>query len=53
MNDFAKDTLRTVNNVVRSLESNNATAFEERFANLAHDPDWDFGWVKLLVRYVR
>ena len=33
VNHFAKDTLRAVNNVVHSLESNNATALEVRFAN--------------------
>jgi hypothetical protein len=53
VNHFVEDTLSAINNVVASLESNHATAFEVRFANPAHDPDWDFGWVKLLVRYVR
>jgi hypothetical protein len=53
VNHFVEDTLTAIINVVASLESNHATAFEVRFANPAHDPDWDFGWVKLLVRYVR
>ena len=52
MNAFVEKTLLAINDVVGSLESNRATTFEVRFDNPASDPTWDFGQVKLLVRYV-
>jgi ubiquinone biosynthesis protein COQ9 len=53
VNQFVQDTLRAIDDVVASLKSNHATAFEGSFRNPADDPTWDFGWAKLLVRYVR
>ena len=50
---FVEDTLRVINDVVTSLQSNRATAFEVKFSNPAGDPAWDFGWAKLRVRYTR
>jgi hypothetical protein len=51
--NFVEDTLRAINDVVASLESSHATAVELRFVNPAEDPEWDFGWVKLLVKYTK
>ena len=51
--EFVEQTLRAIDDVVASLEADHATAFEVTFANPVADPTWDFGRVKLVVRYVR
>jgi len=49
---FVEETLRAIDEVVASLEAKHATGFEVVFANRSADPNWDFGQVKLAVRYV-
>src|SRR5438552_3526847 len=49
---FVEQALQAVADVSQTLLNKRASAFEAKFANPAHDPKWDFGRVKLLVRFV-
>jgi hypothetical protein len=49
---FVEKTLLAIDDVIDTLKSNHATASEVRFVNPVADPNWDFGHIKLGVRYV-